>query len=213
MFTGLIEEIGTVRSANRSGGNLVLEIEALKLTLQIAVGDSVNIQGACQTVVAYENDRFTVNTISESLSKTNLGRLTAGQKVNLELAMRPDSRLGGHIVSGHIDCLGQVKSIRQIEGSWEVDVAYPGEFSHLVVNKGSVAVNGVSLTVTHASQGLLGVSLIPHSWEMTTFKYLSEGDPVNLEFDLIGKYVQKMIDPYISKQDKVTLEKFRQAGF
>lgn len=213
MFTGLIEELGTVRSANSVGGNLVLEIEASILAPQMSVGDSVNIQGACQTVVAHESDWFRVNTIAESLSRTNLGQLIAGQIVNLELAMKPDNRLGGHIVSGHIDCLGQVKSIRRIEGSWEIAVTFPDKYSHLVVNKGSIAINGVSLTVTHASQGLLGVSLIPHSWEMTTFKYLSEGNQVNLEFDLIGKYVQKMIDPYISKQDKVTLEKFRQAGF
>jgi riboflavin synthase len=130
-----------------------------------------------------------------------------------------DGRLGGHIVSGHIDCLGKIKAVRQtasggrLAGSWEIDVSFPEEFSNLVVPKGSIAINGVSLTVTQVSSGIFGVSIIPHTWEMTTFPDMALGDTVNLEFDLIGKYVHKMLDPYISKHDTVTLDKFRQAGF
>ncbi|HEQ99834.1 MAG TPA: riboflavin synthase [candidate division Zixibacteria bacterium] len=213
MFTGLIEEVGKVQSASLQSGDLILEVMAVKLSPEIKIGDSVNIDGACQTAVEVRADRFTVNTITETLRKTNLGNLRNGDPVNLELALRPDSRMGGHMVSGHIDCLGQVKTIRRIEGSWELEIGYPVEFDNLVVPKGSIAINGVSLTVTQAGPGLFGVSIIPHTWEMTNFPWLKPGDAVNLEFDLIGKYVQQIINPYRARQGNVDMETFRRAGF
>lgn len=213
MFTGLIEEIGEVKAARLEGGNLILDITASTLLPNINIGDSVNVNGACQTVVEKSDNWFKVNTIAESLQKTNLGDLKNGDHVNLELALRPDSRLGGHMVSGHIDCLGKIKSVRQISGSWEVDIQFPSEFGELVVPKGSIAINGVSLTVTHCSKDTFGVSIIPHTWEMTTFPSLRQGDTVNLEFDLIGKYIQKMIDPYKANKDTITSETLRRAGY
>lgn len=213
MFTGLIEEVGKVKSASMQSGNLILDVMASMLCNDMVIGDSVNINGACQTAVLVEKDWFRVNTISESLQKTNLGNLQNGDPVNLELALKPQSRMGGHMVSGHIDCLGHVKAIRQIEGSWELEIGYPDEFDGLVVSKGSIAINGVSLTVTDIDSGMFGVSIIPHTWEMTNFPSLKQGDTVNLEFDLIGKYVQQMINPYKARKGEVTLEKFRRAGF
>lgn len=215
MFTGLVEEIGEVKSARLSGGNLILEIEAPGLSPQIRPGDSVNINGACQTAVEIDDHGFIVNTIAESLGKTNLGELRQGNNVNLELALRPDSRLGGHLVSGHIDCTGKLTSIRQIAGSWELEIAYPEEFSELVVPKGAIAINGVSLTITLSKPGKFGVSIIPHTWEMTNFPHMKQGDKVNLEFDLIGKYIQNMIKPYKNKAQSgtITSETFRRAGF
>ncbi len=213
MFTGLIEEIGEVKAARLEGGNLILDITALMILPNIKIGDSVNINGACQTVVEKGDSWFKVNTIAESLKKTNLGNLRNGEHVNLELALRSDSRLGGHMVSGHIDCVGTVKSIRWISGSWEVEIQFPAEFTELVVPKGSIAINGVSLTVTHCGQDVFGVSIIPHTWEMTTFPSLRRGDTVNLEFDLIGKYIQKMIDPYKANKDTITSETLRRAGY
>lgn len=213
MFTGLIEEIGEVKSTRLEGGNLILDITAFSLLSNIKIGDSVNIHGACQTVVEKGDSWFKVNTIAESLKKTNLGNLKNGEHVNLELALRADSRLGGHMVSGHVDCVGNVKSIRQISGSWEVEIQFPSEFTELVVPKGSIAINGVSLTVTHCGQDAFGVSIIPHTWDMTTFPALKQGDTVNLEFDLIGKYIQKMIDPYKANKDTITSETLRRAGY
>ena len=213
MFTGLIEEVGKVESANMQSGNLILEVRAPMLLPNTKIGDSININGTCQTAVTVSSDRFTVNTIAESLQKTNLGELKNGDPVNLELALRPDSRMGGHMVSGHIDCLGQVKTIRKIEGSWELEITYPVEFDNLVVPKGSIAISGVSLTVTQTGSGLFGVSIIPHTWEMTNFPSLKPGDSVNLEFDMIGKYVQQMINPYKARQGNVDIETFRRAGF
>ena len=213
MFTGLVEELGEVKSASIDGGNLVLDIQAPKLSPQIKLGDSVNINGACQTAVAIGEDWFRVNTIEESLAKTNLGNLKSADTVNLELALRPDSRLGGHMVSGHIDCLGTVKSIKKISGSWEVEITYPVEFAELIVPKGSIAISGVSLTVTQVTDKTFGVSLIPHTWEMTAFPSLRHGDTVNLEFDLIGKYVQKIMQPYKAQKGAVTIDTFKRAGF
>jgi riboflavin synthase len=213
MFTGLIEDIGEVKAARLEGGNLILEITASIILPNIKIGDSVNINGACQTVVEKGDNWFKVNTIAESLRKTNLGNLKNGEHVNLELALRPDSRLGGHMVSGHIDCVGNVKSIRQITGSWEIEIQFPAEFGELVVPKGSIAINGISLTVTHCGQADFGVSIIPHTWEMTTFPSLRQGDTVNLEFDLIGKYIQKMINPYKANKDTITSETLRRAGY
>ena len=213
MFTGLVEELGEVKAASMDGGNLVLDILAPQLAPQIKLGDSVNINGACQTAVAIGEDWFRVNTIKESLGKTNLGSLKTGDPVNLELALRPDSRLGGHMVSGHIDCLGTVKAIKQISGSWEVEISYPEEFASLIVLKGSIAISGVSLTVTQVTDKTFGVSLIPHTWEMTAFPSLRQGDTVNLEFDIIGKYVQKIMQPYKAHKGAVTIETFKSAGF
>jgi riboflavin synthase len=213
MFTGLIEEVGKVKSAGMQGGNLILDVSASKSCADMKIGDSVNINGACQTAVLVENNWFRVNTIAESLEKTNLGSLQNGDPVNLELALKPQSHMGGHMVSGHIDCLGLIKAIRQIQGSRELEIGYPAEFDELVVSKGSIAINGVSLTVTDVDSGIFGVSIIPHTWEMTNFSSLKQADTVNLEFDLIGKYVQQMINPYKARKGEVTLEKFRRAGF
>lgn len=213
MFTGLIEEVGKVKSANMQGGNLILDVIAPILSPDIKIGDSVNINGACQTAVLIQKHWFRVNTIAESLEKTNLGILQSGDPVNLELALKPQSRMGGHMVSGHSDCLGFIKSIRQIEGSLELEISYPPEYDELIVSKGSIAINGVSLTVTEVDSGIFGVSIIPHTWEMTNFPSLKQGDTVNLEFDLIGKYVQQMINPYKARKGEVTLEKFKRAGF
>jgi riboflavin synthase len=213
MFTGLVEEVGIVKSSRLEGGNLVLEITAPKVTAILALGDSININGACQTVVSSGDNWFRVNTIAESVKKTNLGNLKSGERVNLEPALRTDSRLGGHLVSGHIDCVGKIMSIRQISGSWEVDVSFPSEFAELIVPKGSIAISGISLTVTHCGQDIFGVSLIPHTWDMTIFPSMSAGDMVNLEFDLIGKYVNRMINPYKDKKDSLTSDTLRRAGF
>lgn len=213
MFTGLIEEIGIVKDSRSEGGNLILEIIAPILLPDINIGDSINISGACQTVVEKGSDWFRVNTIAESIRKTILGQLKSRDRVNLELSLRPDGRLGGHMVSGHTDCTGTIKAIRQIPGSWQVDVQFPSEFTELIVPKGSIAINGVSLTVTECGWDTFGVAIIPHTWQMTTFPYLKPGDAINLEFDMVGKYIQKMINPYKSNKDTITPDKLRRAGF
>jgi len=212
MFTGLIQEIGTAKTVKRDSGNLILDIAAVNILSDIELGDSVNIQGACQTVVARSQNSFVVNTVSESLDKTNLGRLAAGDRVNLELAMRPTDRFGGHIVTGHVDCTGSIISLSRLGGSWEMRVEHPAEYAGLVVPRGSVAINGISLTVADSGAGWFRVAIIPHTWEKTTLHLAQPGDEVNLEFDILGKYIQQLINP-LQSRDEAMLQALRRAGF
>lgn len=189
MFTGLVTEIGTVSSAQRTSSGLRLTVRAPLTASEVALGDSVNINGACQTVVNISGDTFGVDTIPETLKKTTLGRLKAGSRVNLEQAVKASDRLGGHIVSGHVDCVGSVVHAHTLPTVTELAVAFPGEFADLIVAQGSIALDGVSLTVAALNNHEFTVAIIPTTWEMTTLSGLKTGNGINLEFDILGKYV------------------------
>jgi riboflavin synthase len=190
MFTGLVEETGTIADIRTEGGSRHITVEANVVVDALGVDDSIAIDGCCQTVVAVDGNRFTVVAVEETLKKTTLGDFTVAQQVNLERALRVGDRLGGHFVQGHVDCVGEIAEASERESSWIYWIRYPDEFQPLVIPVGSIAVNGVSLTAAEVRDNRCMVSIIPHTHEVTTFKNLTAGDRVNLEFDMIGKYIR-----------------------
>jgi len=199
MFTGLVEAKGLVRELVPGGDDLKLVVEApASMGSDFSIGDSVAFNGCCLTLVEIHavdsgGMLITVEAGAETLSKTNLGRLEVGHVVNLERALKADARLGGHFVQGHIDGLGSVKAVDR-HGEW-IDMTFeaPAELTRLMVPKGSVAVDGVSLTVVNCEENSFSVALIPHTLEATTLGHRQTGDPVNLETDMLGKYVEKLL--------------------
>ncbi len=212
MFTGIITEIGIVHSVRHESSHLRLIVEAPKTASETALGESIDINGACQTVVSIDGNTFAVDTVRETLKKTTLGRLTSGSRVNLEQAIRPTDRLGGHIVSGHVDCIGTVRNVRKDSADKTIEVTFPDEFVDLVVPQGSITIDGVSLTVASLEKNMMRVAVIPTTWKMTTLSGLISGSSVNLEFDLIGKYVMK----YMNRNEphsQIDEDRLRELGF
>lgn len=194
MFTGLIEEVGAVKALKPVGASaLEVTIEASSIPADIKLGDSININGACQTAVAFGRDWFTVNTVEETVKKTSLAQLRVKDNVNLERSVTPSTRLGGHFVQGHVDTTGKVSTIRKLQGSNQVEIVFDRKYSDLVVDEGSIAVDGISLTVARAGDGVFMVSIIPHTFDTTTLKFMKTGSVVNLEFDILGKYIARML--------------------
>lgn len=196
MFTGLVEELGTVKELTRGSGNLAatLEIEGSVVAQDAKIGDSIAVNGCCLTVVKKSNNLLTFEAGSETLSRTNLGRLTAGSRVNLERSLQMGDRLGGHLVTGHIDALGTVLK-RRDEGEWaHLVFRVPPRLSRQMASKGSVAVDGVSLTLVQVENERFSVALIPHTLANTTIGSLTIGDAVNIETDLLAKYVERQLE-------------------
>jgi riboflavin synthase len=185
MFTGLIAQTGQVR---KNGARLAVETELAK---ELAPGDSIAVNGVCLTAVAIDDNSFEADVMEETLVRTSLGRLQQGDRVNLELALRIGDRLGGHFVQGHVDATGRILEIEQREHSRVLLIGAPPEIVRYIVEKGSIAVDGVSLTVTEVDAKGFSVSLIPETLERTTLGSVSEGDPVNLEVDMLAKYAVK----------------------
>lgn len=194
MFTGLVQALGTVRVAESDGhGGRRFGVAEPGIARQLSIGESVAVNGACMTVVASNADWFVFEAGPESLARTTLGELLPGDTVNLERALRAGDLLGGHFVSGHIDCVGRVAE-RVVNGEWEtVWFSFPNEYGELLVEKGSVAVDGVSLTVVDVEADRFSVMLIPHTRTMTTLGPKPVGAAVNLEFDLLAKHVRKLV--------------------
>lgn len=193
MFTGLIEEIGTVEELVPLGDAVRIAVRAPKVTQGAAAGDSVAVDGVCLTVVGNGSGTFTADVMRETLDRSRLGSYTAGSRVNLERALAAGQRMGGHIVQGHVDGVAEIVS-RTPSEHWEVvRCTLPQELNRYVVEKGSIAVNGTSLTVSAVGEGYFEVSLIPTTLKETTAGALQPGDPVNLEVDVVAKYVEKMV--------------------
>lgn len=210
MFTGIIQEIGKIISAQSRDENLVLTVSSSKLSEKLQIGSSIAINGACQTVTDIKRDSFTVEAISETLAKTNLGSLKAGSKVNLESSLTPQSLLDGHIVQGHIDCTGRIINISQQGGSVLFTIDYPPDFDRFLVPKGSVAMDGISLTIVNSEKNRFTVAIIPLTLSSTILSEKNTGDVVNLEFDIIAKYIEKMTS---SKKDDLTIEFLKEHGY
>ena len=191
MFTGLIETIGLVSELKSRGNYFMMTVTSSIPGDQIEIGESIACDGACLTVTGKEKDRFTVEISQETATRVDMGRLRVGSRINLERAVRLGGRLGGHLVSGHVDTVGRVDYLRPVGQSLELAVAFDRQFDPLVIDKGSIAIDGVSLTINRCRSGWLSVNLIPHTAGETTLSQLKPGDVVNLEFDLIGKYVIK----------------------
>ena len=193
MFTGIIEEIGKVRRIDRSGSSARIDIAASIVLEGTRIGDSIACSGVCLTVIGISSKGFTADMMPETISRSALGRLHPGGGINLERALLPTTRLGGHIVSGHIDGVGCIKSIAKNEIASVVTIEAPEEICRYTVEKGSVALDGVSLTIVDASTDSFSVSLIPHTFKHTTFGEAEVGDAVNIECDIIGKYVGRLL--------------------
>ncbi len=192
MFTGIVEEIGIIRDIRRGSGSCILTVNAHTVLEDIHVGDSIAVNGTCLTVCRYDGSCFSADVMPETMQRTNLGSLIPGSPVNLERAMAADGRFGGHIVSGHIDGTGTVSAMRRDDNAVWVTIAASPQVLHYIVEKGSVAIDGISLTVAKISETDFAVSVIPHTGAQTTLLRKKPGDPVNLECDIIGKYVEKL---------------------
>lgn len=191
MFTGIIEAFGQVTLLEKEGKNLHLTLKS-PLAKELKIDQSLAHNGVCLTVVDCNLESYTVTAIEETLQKTNLGLLKIGALVNLERAMKLGDRLDGHLVQGHVDLTAKCISQKRLEGSWLFRFSYDNKSPHITIEKGSITVNGVSLTVVDSNENEFSVAIIPYTFEHTNFKLLEEGDLVNLEFDMIGKYLTKL---------------------
>lgn len=195
MFTGIIEATGIVNEIESEGANHHIWIRSPFIN-ELKIDQSVAHNGVCLTVVDLREDLYKVTAIKETLLCSNLGELNVGDQVNLERCMKADSRLDGHIVQGHVDTVGKVSSVKEEEGSWLFTFSFSPAAGHVLVEKGSVTVNGASLTCFDVAEDKFSVAIIPYTFEHTNFHLLKAGDVVNLEFDIIGKYVQRLLRPY-----------------
>lgn len=191
MFTGIVESMGTVVRVLRRGGGARLEVRAPQILSELKIGDSVAVNGACVTVTAYVEDTFACDLVPETLARTNLGTLQPGEEVNLELPMRAGGRLDGHIVQGHVDVVGTIRSRRRVGAQEMLEVTVPFELTRYLAPKGSVSVEGVSLTIMDVNKDRFRVALIPHTVETTTLGKKIQGSAVNVEVDVISKYVER----------------------
>ncbi|GGZ31404.1 riboflavin synthase subunit alpha [Echinicola pacifica] len=195
MFTGIVESVGKVLGIAREGSNIHFDIQS-SLSQELKIDQSVAHNGVCLTVVKIAEDSYTVTAIDETLQKTNLESWKEGSKINLERCMPANGRFDGHIVQGHVDQVGSVKKIENKDGSWIFDIIYEPSIGNITVEKGSITLNGTSLTCFNSIEGGFSVAIIPYTYEHTNFHQLQEGDKVNLEFDIVGKYIQRMIKGY-----------------
>jgi riboflavin synthase len=191
MFTGIIETLGIIKDLNWENDNLHITISS-EITNELKVDQSVAHNGVCLTVVAINNDEYTVTAIRETILKTNLGEWHSGDLINLERAMKLGDRLDGHIVQGHVDQVGICKSIEEANGSWYFTFEYDKNLNNITIEKGSITVNGVSLTVVNSKEIEFSVAIIPYTYEHTNFKNFKIGTKINLEFDVVGKYVARL---------------------
>lgn len=209
MFTGIIEETGVIRAVQRGAKSAVLTVEAKKVLEDVHIGDSIATNGVCLTVTSVRGDCFTADVMNESLRRSSLGDLKPGSRVNLERAMAANGRFGGHIVSGHIDGTGTVVSVRRDDIAVWYTIRTTPQLMRYIVEKGSIAIDGISLTVAAVETDRFSVSVIPHTAQETTLSEKRPGATVNLENDVIGKYVEKLMQ----KDSGITLDFLAQNGF
>lgn len=215
MFTGIVEELGTIRAVRRGAASAVLSIGASEVLSDLKIGDSVAVNGVCLTVTSLDDGGFTADVMHETLNRSSLGALIPGSRVNLERAMPANGRFGGHIVSGHIDGTGKVASVRPDDNALWYTISAAPELLRCIVEKGSITIDGISLTVAAVDDTSFSVSLIPHTAAVTTLGKKRAGDTVNLETDIIGKYVEKLLCPAPEPERRggISLEFLAENGF
>lgn len=213
MFTGLIEEKGRLKSIRHGQHSAVLEISAVKVLEGVSLGDSIAVNGVCLTVTSYGESAFCADAMPETLRRTSLGSLRPGDELNLERAMPASGRFGGHLVSGHVDCCGKVLSIVREDNARLVTVSVPDGIMRFIPEKGSVALNGASLTVCGVTDSSFTVSLIPHTMSVTTLGGLRPGDEVNVEVDQIARYVERLMSFSSPKGKGITMDFLIENGF
>ena len=215
MFTGIIEELGKISAFEKRGDGARIKISARVVTENTAEGDSIAVNGVCLTALDIKSDSFAADISGETLDKSTLGNLKVGSRVNLERAVTPSTRLGGHIVQGHVDTRGEFISAKQDGDFWTVRIGFPSEIGQYLVYKGSVSVEGISLTIANLSEDYFEIAVIPKTWELTNLSALKPGDAVNLETDVIAKYVERIM-LYGRPEEKaeiITMEKLAKLGF
>ncbi|OGW52036.1 MAG: riboflavin synthase subunit alpha [Nitrospirae bacterium RBG_19FT_COMBO_42_15] len=210
MFTGIIEELGTVRDIKKDSKGARLSITGKTVLDGLKIGDSITVNGACLTAVSISAAYFEADAAPETLKKTNLGELKSGSKVNLERALRLSDRLGGHLVTGHIEATGKIKEKKSAGNSYLFFIEAPKDILKYVVQKGSIAIDGISLTVVDVTDRSFSIAVIPHTMAVTTLGTKGAGDTVNLETDIIGKYVEKML---LKEDKKIDAEFLKRHGF
>ncbi len=211
MFTGLVEEIGTITAVHPRGNEISIEVSCSVINSGILAGDSINIDGVCQTVVSIDKGSLRFDSVAETLKKTTFNGFRRGTRVNLERALRADSRLGGHFVLGHVDTTGKVSSVVQLNGSYELRINFDSKYDKYIIHVGSICINGVSLTVAEKGRGWLKVAIIPHTWANTTLEDLKTNSEVNLEFDVLGKYILNYIEG--TGYNGISMDKLKDFGF
>lgn len=209
MFTGLIEKIGALQHVELKGEAANLSIQAKDFLGETKVGDSIAVDGVCLTVVDSSGDLFTVDAVKETLNRTTLGTKSRGERVNLEKALRLGQRLGGHIVQGHVDGVGTVLKKQPLYPGMQLDIQIPDTLNDFVVEKGSIALDGISLTIAALEWNIITISVIPHTLNTTTLAQKKSGDRVNLEVDILAKYVHRMTSPY----KRLSIKRLEELGF
>lgn len=205
MFTGLIKDIGTIKSISKNTEGKEFVIETNKLASEIAIDDSVATNGVCLTATQIKDNTFKVQAVHVTLEKTNIGKLNIGDKVNLELALRPMDRLGGHFVQGHVNGTGKIKSIRPLGKNYEITLSAPNNLFKYMIPEGSIAIDGISLTIAKLTSDDFSVSIIPHTYENTILHSKKVGDSVNIEVDMMAKYLENFTH-FAKKDSKFDLE-------
>jgi riboflavin synthase len=217
MFTGIIEELGRVRTIERRGEGARLVIEAHTVTGETHEGDSIAVNGVCLTAIDVRRDSFAADGSRETLQRSTLGNLRPGSAVNLERAVTPQTRLGGHIVQGHVDARGRFLNATEHGGSWTIHIAYPQDVARYLVFKGSVAVEGISLTVAGLTDDYFEIAVIPKTWAVTNLSHLHPNDEVNLEADIIAKYVERILSVASENRGQsaapLTMERLADLGY
>jgi riboflavin synthase len=211
MFTGIIEEMGTVKALRREAGAARLSLSAVTVLDGTALGDSISVNGVCLTVVELGKNEFSADVAVETLRVTNLGELKVGARVNLERALQLSARIGGHLVSGHVDAVGRLREKRDEGNGWRIFFDAPEAVLRYVIKKGSIAIDGISLTVADVDRSGFSIAVIPHTARLTTLGFKTTGDSVNLESDIIGKYVERLLPG--KGEGNVSLELLRKNGF
>lgn len=213
MFTGIIEELGTIRRIASARDGARLEVSARTVLTDAKLGDSISVNGVCLTIVEKSSDSFAADVSAETLRRTSLKQTKAGSRVNLERAMAATSRFGGHIVQGHVDGTGEFLEARASGDGWVVRVGFPAELARYIVEKGSITVDGISLTVAALGDTWFEIAVIPHTWKVTNLGSLERGAAVNLEVDIIAKYVERMMTHLKEPKSRLTLEALSELGY
>jgi riboflavin synthase len=214
LFTGIIEELGQIAALERGADGARIKISARTVTKDTNEGDSISVNGVCLTALDVKPGGFAADVSQETLDKSTLGRLQAGTKVNLERAVTPSTRLGGHIVQGHVDSRGKFVSATQNGDFWTVRISFPKEIGQYLVYKGSISVEGISLTIAELGADYFEIAVIPKTWELTNLSVLKPGDEVNLEADVIAKYVERiLLYGRGAESENITVEKLAKLGF
>src|SRR5438093_13772904 len=200
MFTGLIEEVGTVVAMRASNGGARLQIAAPLTAKEARSGESIAVNGCCLTLTSRRGDRLTFDLLEETIARTNLNRLRQNSQVNLEAALRADGRLGGHFIQGHIDCVSPIVAFGKSGADFRLEIELPREFAHYVAPKGSIALNGISLTVAEILPNSFVTWIVPYTKKHTNLDRAKPGDPMNVEFDILAKYLERMLSPFVVKK-------------